>query len=81
MAVTLRLSRAGAKKSPFYHIVAADSRTPRDGKFLEQIGSYDPLGSKVSIDDVKLAKWLQNGALPSVTVKNLIKRHQAAPAA
>ncbi|AKU91286.1 30S ribosomal protein S16 [Vulgatibacter incomptus] len=81
MAVHLRLARAGAKKAPFYHIIATDSRSPRDGKFLEQVGSYDPAGPKVSFDDVKLEKWLKNGAVPTVTVKNLIKSHKAASAA
>lgn len=81
MAVHLRLSRAGAKKAPYYHIIATDSRSPRDGKFLEQIGSYDPNASKFDFDDAKLEKWLKAGAVPTLTVKNLIKAHQTAPAA
>ncbi len=72
MAVTLRLTRMGRKKRPFYRIVAADSRAPRDGKYLEKIGTYNPLPDPPEIDiDKELAlKWLQNGAKPSVTVRN-----------
>lgn len=81
MAVVLRLSRAGAKKAPYYHIVAADSRSPRDGRFLEAVGSYDPTAPKVEFDDEKLEKWLKNGAVPSETVRNLIKARKSAPAA
>jgi len=81
MAVVLRLSRAGAKKAPYYHIVAADSRSPRDGRFLEAVGSFHPGIDKVELDSEKLEKWLKNGATPSDTVRNLIKRHQSAPAA
>ena len=78
MAVHLRLSRAGAKKAPYYHIVAADSRSPRDGAFLEQVGTYNPGAEQVSFDGDKLAKWLKNGAVPSTTVKNLLKKHKPA---
>lgn len=74
MSVVLRLSRAGAKKQPFYHIVATDSRSPRDGKFLEQVGMWDPRAEKLDIDGGKLEKWLKNGAVPSPTVKDLIGR-------
>lgn len=76
MAVHLRLSRAGAKKAPYYHIVAADSRSPRDGAFLEQVGTYDPGTEKVSFDAGRLEKWLKNGARPSDTVRSLIKKHR-----
>lgn len=77
MAVVLRLSRAGAKKQPFYHIVATDSRNPRDGKFLEQIGRWDPRGEKLDVDAGKLEKWLKSGAVPSETVQDLLDRAKA----
>jgi small subunit ribosomal protein S16 len=75
MAVKLRLARRGAKKAPFYHLVATDSRNPRDGKFNEQIGTYDPSFSpaKVTIEEDRLAHWLSMGAKPSATVTQLIK--------
>lgn len=78
MAVSLRLSRAGAKKAPYYHIVAADSRCARDGAFLEQIGSFHPGTEELRVDDTKLEKWIKNGAQVSVTVKNLLKKRQSA---
>ena len=81
MAVVLRLSRAGAKKAPFYHIVATDSRTPRDGKFLEQVGTWDPKLEKADVDATKLEKWLKAGALPSETVADILKKAKPAPAA
>ncbi|MCY1078594.1 30S ribosomal protein S16 [Archangium lansingense] len=84
MAVVLRLARAGAKKKPYYHVVATDSRNPRDGKFLEAVGSYDPnhKPAKVEFDEARLEHWLKSGALPSDTVGELIKRHKrAAPVA
>jgi small subunit ribosomal protein S16 len=74
MAVVLRLSRAGAKKQPFYHIVATDSRNPRDGRFLDQVGRWDPRAKKLDVDSAKLEKWLKNGALPSETVKDLLAK-------
>ncbi len=76
MAVVLRLSRAGAKKMPYYHVVATDSRNPRDGKFIEAIGSYDPNQEppKLEINRERLEHWLKAGALPSETVAGLIKR-------
>jgi small subunit ribosomal protein S16 len=75
MAVTLRLARRGAKKAPFYHVVATDSRNPRDGKFTEEIGTYDPKFSpaKVTLKQDRLELWLSRGATPSATVKQLIK--------
>ena len=76
MAVTLRLSRAGAKKAPYYHIVAADSRKPRDGAFLEEVGTYDPRKDQLHLDAARLDKWMKNGAQPSITVRNLIKKHK-----
>ena len=75
MAVTLRLARRGAKKAPFYHVVATDSRNPRDGKFNEEIGTYDPKFSpaRVTLKQDRLEHWLTMGARPSATVSQLIK--------
>ena len=83
MAVTIRLTRAGSKKVPFYRVVAADRRSPRDGRFIEQLGVYDPLRDPVEfrVDQERLAHWLKHGALPSQTVGELLKRQrQGAPA-
>lgn len=75
MAVILRMARHGTKKRPFYHIVAADSRDKRDGRFLEQLGVYNPLGeTQLNLDTEKAQKWLNNGAQTSPTVKQLLKR-------
>lgn len=76
MAVVIRLSRAGAKKRPYYHVVATDSRNARDGKFIEAIGSYDPNFSpaKIAFNHERLEHWLKTGAKPSETVAELIKR-------
>jgi len=76
MAVKLRLKRMGAKKRPFYRIVAADSRSPRDGKFIETIGTYNPIDepATVKIDEELAIKWLNNGAIPTDTVRNLFKQ-------
>jgi small subunit ribosomal protein S16 len=75
MAVTLRLARRGAKKAPFYHVVATDTRNPRDGKFTEEIGTYDPKFSpaKITLKQDRLEHWLKRGAQPSATVGQLIK--------
>ena len=77
MAVKIRLRRMGAKKSPFYRIVVADSRYPRDGRFIEEIGYYNPLTDpnefKVDVDKVK--SWIANGAQPTDTVKALLKKN------
>lgn len=84
MAVVLRLARAGAKKMPYYHVVATDSRNPRDGKFIEAIGAYDPNNQPASIiiNQERLEHWLKMGATPSETVAGLIKRHKkSTPAA
>ena len=85
MAVVLRLARAGAKKKPYYHVVATDSRNPRDGKFIEAVGAYDPNlnPAKVEFDADRLEYWLKAGATPSETVADLIKRASktAAPTA
>jgi small subunit ribosomal protein S16 len=75
MAVKIRLRRMGAKKAPFYRIVVADSRFPRDGRFIEEIGYYDPGKNPVvvSVDSDKVAKWMKDGAQPTDTVKRLLK--------
>lgn len=75
MAVKLRLMRMGAKKRPFYRIVATDSRSRRDGEYLELIGTYNPISSEkdVKINEEVALKWLNNGAIPSDTVRNLLK--------
>lgn len=75
MAVKIRLRRMGAKKAPFYRIVVADSRYPRDGRFIEEIGYYNPLEepSVVKVDADKAKKWIANGAQPTDTVKALLK--------
>jgi len=80
MSVKLRLARAGAKKNPYYHVVAADSRKPRDGKFIEAIGSFYPHDKQnpFKVDDERLAYWIKAGAQPTETVGELIKRHQKA---
>lgn len=74
--VKLRLKRMGAKKAPFYRIVATDSRSPRDGKFIEEIGYYNPLVEPVDIkiDAEKAKQWISNGAQPSDTVRMLLKK-------
>ena len=76
MAVKIRLRRMGAKKNPFYRIVAADSRYPRDGRFIEEIGTYDPLKTPadVKIDADKAKQWIANGAQPTDTVKDILKK-------
>lgn len=76
MAVKIRLTRKGAKKNPFYRIVVADSRAPRDGKFLEVIGTYDPLKDpiEVVVKEDRLNSWLEKGAKPTDTVASLLKR-------
>ena len=78
MAVKIRLRRVGAKKAPFYHVVIADSRSPRDGKFIEQIGTYNPLTdpAQINIDAEKANKWLKNGAQPTDTVRALLKKSE-----
>ena len=79
MAVKIRLTRMGSKKKPFYRVVVADSRSPRDGKFIEQIGYFNPLleseSDQVKLDAEKAKKWLDNGAQPTETVKALFKKH------
>jgi small subunit ribosomal protein S16 len=77
MAVKIRLRRMGAKKAPFYRIVVADSRFPRDGRFIEEIGYYDPTTepSAVRIDADKAKKWIANGAQPTETVRSIFKKN------
>lgn len=77
MAVKIRLRRMGAKKAPFYRIVVADSRYPRDGRFIEEIGYYNPLQDPpvIKIDAEKAAKWIANGAQPTDTVKAIFKKN------
>lgn len=76
MAVKIRLKRMGAKKNPFYRIVVADSRSPRDGRFIEEIGYYDPLKEPavIKIDEVKAAEWLRKGAQLTDTTKSLFNK-------
>ncbi len=77
MAVKIRLTRMGSKKKPFYRVVVADSRSPRDGKFIEQIGYFNPIAEtdQVKLDVEKANKWLNTGAQPTDTVKALFKKH------
>ena len=85
MAVRIRLTRKGRKKQPFYRIVVADSEAPRDGKFLDIVGTYDPMQNPAAIviDNEKLAGWMRQGATPTETVESLIRKSgvQAAVAA
>ena len=76
MAVKIRLKRMGAKKSPFYRIVVADSRSPRDGRYIEVVGTYNPVvePAKVELNEELVLKWLQDGAKPSDTVRNLLSK-------
>lgn len=76
MAVKIRLNRMGAKKNPFYRIVVADSRAPRDGRFIEILGNYDPSQqpATVNVDEAKVIDWMSKGAQPTDTVKNLLSK-------
>ncbi|MBR4196296.1 MAG: 30S ribosomal protein S16 [Synergistaceae bacterium] len=76
MAVKIRLSRQGRKKAPFYRLVVADERSPRDGKFIELIGTYNPMTdpATVNINEERALYWLKNGALPSDTARGLLKK-------
>ena len=76
MAVKMRLTRMGAKKAPFYRVIIADSRSPRDGRFIEEIGYYNPMTNpaEIKIDAEKAKKWIGNGAQPTETVKSLLKK-------
>ncbi len=79
MSVRIRLSRHGTKKKPYYRIVVSDSRSPRDGKYIEQVGTYDPhaVEGGVKLDGEKIEKWLKQGAQPSQTVSELLKRQKS----
>ena len=76
MAVKIRLRRMGAKRAPFYRVVVADSRYPRDGRFIEEIGYYDPMKNppELKLDTEKAQQWIKNGAQPTDTVKNILKK-------
>ena len=76
MGVKIRLARHGAKKRPFYRVVVADSESPRDGKFLEVVGTYNPVTepANVSLKEDRIKYWIAQGALPTITVKNLLKK-------
>ena len=76
MAVKIRLARHGAKKRPFYRVVVTDSESPRDGRFLEIVGTYNPVAdpAEVSLKDERVKYWMDQGAVPTHTVKNLIKK-------
>jgi small subunit ribosomal protein S16 len=77
MAVRIRLTRKGRKKQPFYRIIVADSQAPRDGKFLDIVGTYDPMQNPavVKIDNEKLDNWMKKGAKPTETVESLIRKY------
>ena len=76
MAVKIRLKRLGSKKNPFYRVVVADERSPRDGRFIEEIGTYNPVATptEVKVDAEKAKQWIANGAQPTDTVKALLKK-------
>ena len=77
--VRIRLRRMGAHKKPFYRVIVADQRSPRDGRFIEELGYYDPMTepATVKLDNEKIAKWIANGAQPTDTVKALIEKNSA----
>ena len=77
--VKIRLRRMGAKKAPYYRIIVADSRSPRDGRFIEEIGLYDPMadGEKIKVDMERAKYWISNGAQPTDTVRGLLKKIEA----
>ena len=76
MAVKIRIKRMGAKKAPFYRVIVADSRSPRDGRFIDTIGTYNPLTTpaEIKLNEESAIKWLNNGAIPTDTVKNLFSK-------
>ena len=76
MAVKLRLKRMGAKQRPFYRIIAADSRSPRDGRFIETVGTYNPIKqpAEITVNEEKIMYWLSNGAVPTDTVRNILSK-------
>ena len=77
--VKIRLRRMGAKKAPYYRVVVADSRSPRDGRFIEEIGTYDPMAEtgKIKVDMERVKYWVANGAQPTDTVRGLLKKVEA----
>ena len=77
--VKIRLRRMGAKKAPYYRIVVADSRSPRDGRFIEEVGTYDPMAEsgKLKVDMERVQYWISNGAQPTDTVRGLLKKAEA----
>ena len=75
MAVKIRLKRIGAKKKPFYRIVVADARSPRDGRFIEELGHYDPMSKACVVDGEKAQEWIGKGAQPTETVRALLKKY------
>ena len=79
MAVKIRLKRLGSKKNPFYRVVVADSRYPRDGRFIEELGTYNPLMDppEIKVDAEKAKKWISNGAQPTETVRSILKKSGA----
>ena len=77
MAVQIRFKRMGAKKNPFYRIVVADSRSPRDGRFIEELGYYNPINKELKLDNDKAAEWVKKGAQPTDTVRALLKKNGA----
>ena len=80
MAVKIRLRRMGAKKAPFYRVVVADSRCPRDGRFIEELGTYDPMAEgeqRIKVDMERAQYWIANGAQPTETVRGLLKKVEA----
>jgi small subunit ribosomal protein S16 len=77
MSVKIRMTRHGAKKKPFYRIIVSDSRSPRDGRFIEQVGTYDPKAANgVKLNREKVESWIKKGARPSQTVADLLKRER-----
>ena len=74
MAVKIRLKRMGAKKKPFYRLVAADSRSPRDGKFIENLGTHNPLNGETKLNEEAIMKWLNTGAIPTDTARNILSK-------
>ena len=76
MAVKIRLKRMGAKKAPFYRVIVADSRSPRDGRFIEKLGTYNPLltSNQITLDEEKTLKWLSDGAIPTDTARSLLSK-------
>ena len=75
--VKIRLKRIGAKKNPFYRVVVADERAPRDGRFIEEIGTYNPMNKEIKIDNEKALDWMKKGAQPTDTVRSLLKKNGA----